>query len=99
MILRTDPARVLFHALGAWRISSAFHDLLWNAAFLIPARQLLAGPVRFWHDQIFSKPAHHGGVVVWHQDYSYWTRTTPVAHLSCWIIPALTNETRYVLKR
>jgi len=41
--------------------------------------------VRFWHDQIFSKPAHHGGVVAWHQDYSYWTRTEPMAHLSCWI--------------
>jgi ectoine hydroxylase-related dioxygenase (phytanoyl-CoA dioxygenase family) len=41
--------------------------------------------VRFWHDQIFYKPAHHGGVVAWHQDYSYWTRTTPMAHLSCWI--------------
>ncbi len=80
-----DPAKVLFHALGAWRISPAFHDLLWNPAFLIPATQLLSGPVRFWHDQIFSKPAQHGGVVAWHQDYSYWTRTTPVAHLSCWI--------------
>ena len=26
-----------------------------------------------------------GGVVAWHQDYSYWTRTKPVAHLTCWI--------------
>ena len=31
------------------------------------------------------KPAQHGGVVAWHQDYSYWTRTTPMAHLTCWI--------------
>jgi ectoine hydroxylase-related dioxygenase (phytanoyl-CoA dioxygenase family) len=48
--------------------------------------------VRFWHDQIFYKPAHHGGVVIWHQDYSYWTRTTPVAHISCWI--GLDDSTR-----
>jgi len=81
----TDPSTTLFHALGAWRISPAFHDLLWNPAFLIPASQLLGGAVRFWHDQLFVKPPHHGGVVAWHQDYSYWTRTQPVAHLSCWI--------------
>ncbi|HEY1598867.1 MAG TPA: phytanoyl-CoA dioxygenase family protein [Pirellulales bacterium] len=81
----TDPARVLFHALGAWRIAPGFHDLLWNPAFTVPASQLLAGAVRFWHDQLFCKPAHHGGVVAWHQDYSYWTRTTPMAHLTCWI--------------
>src|SRR5438874_5384843 len=80
-----DPLTVLFHALGAWRISPAFHDLLWNPAFLIPSSQLLGGAVRFWHDQLFVKPPHHGGVVAWHQDYSYWTRTQPMAHLSCWI--------------
>ena len=41
--------------------------------------------MRFWHDQLFCKPAQHGGVVAWHQDYSYWTRTKPMAHLTCWI--------------
>jgi ectoine hydroxylase-related dioxygenase (phytanoyl-CoA dioxygenase family) len=88
----SDPRKVLFHALGAWRIAPGFHDLLWNPAFLVPAAQLLGGPVRFWHDQIFAKPASHGGVVAWHQDYSYWTRTTPMAHLSCWI--GLDDSTR-----
>jgi len=81
----SDPSTVLFHALGAWRVKPAFHDIVWNPKFLEPASQLLNAPVRFWHDQIFFKPAHHGGVVAWHQDYSYWTRTTPMAHLSCWI--------------
>ena len=80
-----DPNAVLFHALGAWRVAPGFHDLLWNPAFLLPASQLLGAPVRFWHDQIFYKPPHHGGIVAWHQDYSYWTRTRPMAHLSCWI--------------
>jgi ectoine hydroxylase-related dioxygenase (phytanoyl-CoA dioxygenase family) len=79
-----DPSRVLFHALGAWRIAPAFHDALWNPRFTVPASQLLGGAVRFWHDQLFCKPARHGGVVAWHQDYSYWTRTTPLAHLTCW---------------
>jgi ectoine hydroxylase-related dioxygenase (phytanoyl-CoA dioxygenase family) len=80
-----DPSRVLFHALGAWRIKPSFHDLLWHPAFTVPASQLLDGAVRFWHDQLFCKPAHHGGVVAWHQDYSYWTRSRPMAHLTCWI--------------
>jgi hypothetical protein len=81
----SDPDQVLFHALGAWRISPVFHDLLWNPALTVPASQLLGEAVRFWHDQLFVKPAHHGGIVAWHQDYSYWTRTEPMAHLTCWI--------------
>jgi hypothetical protein len=105
-----DPSRVLFHALGAWRISPGFHDVLWHPAFVVAASQLLVGeereekkttggppvatgaPVRFWHDQLFCKPAKHGGVVAWHQDYSYWTRTVPMAHLTCWI--GLDDSTR-----
>jgi ectoine hydroxylase-related dioxygenase (phytanoyl-CoA dioxygenase family) len=87
-----NPDTVLFHALGAWRTGPAFHDVLWSPAFLMAASQLLEGAVRFWHDQLFCKPAHHGGVVAWHQDYSYWTRTQPMEHLTCWI--ALDDSTR-----
>ena len=80
-----NPDTILFHALGAWRISNGFHDVLWNPRFLVAASQLLSDkPVRFWHDQLFCKPAKQGGVVAWHQDYSYWTRTKPIAHLTCW---------------
>lgn len=81
----TNPDTILFHALGAWRIKPSFHDLLWHPAITIPARQLLSSPIHFWHDQLFCKPARHGGVVAWHQDYSYWTRTTPMQHLTCWV--------------
>lgn len=82
----TDPNTVLFHSLGHWRISKGFHDALWNPAFVKPASQLLGDKaVRFWHDQLFCKPAGHGGVVAWHQDYSYWVRTVPMQHLTCWI--------------
>ncbi|MCO6043662.1 phytanoyl-CoA dioxygenase family protein [Aeoliella sp. ICT_H6.2] len=81
----TTPETALFHALGAWRLRPGFHDLLWNARLVAAARQLLGATPRFWHDQLFCKPAHHGGVVAWHQDYSYWTRTTPLAHLTCWL--------------
>ncbi|WKN30941.1 phytanoyl-CoA dioxygenase family protein [Porifericola rhodea] len=81
----SDPDAVLFHSLGHWRITPGFHDILWNPAFVMAASQLLGDQaVRFWHDQLFCKPAKHGGVVAWHQDYSYWTRTQPMQHLTCW---------------
>ena len=80
-----DPNSVLFHSLGHWRITEGLHDVLWNPAFVMAAHQLLENkPVRFWHDQLFCKPARHGGVVAWHQDYSYWTRTIAMQHLTCW---------------
>jgi hypothetical protein len=80
-----DPETILFHALGEWRITKGLHDVLWNPAFVMAASQLLGNKaVRFWHDQIFYKPAKKGGVVAWHQDYSYWTRTKPVSHITCW---------------
>ncbi|OJV14724.1 MAG: phytanoyl-CoA dioxygenase family protein [Dyadobacter sp. 50-39] len=80
-----DPNAVLLHALGAWRVTEGFHDVLWNPAFVMAASQLLGDKaVRFWHDQLFCKPARHGGVVAWHQDYSYWTRSVPMQHLTCW---------------
>lgn len=82
----TDPNSVLFHSLGHWRIAEGFHDIAWNPAFVRAASQLLGNvSVRLWHDQLFCKPARHGGVVAWHQDYSYWTCTKPMQHLTCWI--------------
>lgn len=81
----TTPETTLFHALGAWRLRPGFHDLPWHGPLVEAARQLLGATPRFWHDQLFCKPAHHGGVVAWHQDYSYWTRTKPMQHLTCWL--------------
>lgn len=81
-----DADSVLFHSLGHWRITEGFHDVIWNPAFVMAASQLFGDKaVRFWHDQLFCKPAKHGGVVAWHQDYSYWTRTRPMQHLTCWV--------------
>jgi len=80
-----DPEKVLFHAIGAWRVTPGFHDLLWSPAFRMAAFQLLGQSFRMFHDQLFCKPPLHGGVVAWHQDFSYWTFTKPMHHLTCWI--------------
>jgi hypothetical protein len=81
-----DPDRNLFHFLGAWMIDPAFHDILFHPAITVPLSQLLGSSVvRFWHDQVFYKPPRHPGVVTWHQDYSYWTRSQPLGHITCWI--------------
>jgi len=80
-----DPETAVFHALGAWRVRPTFHDVLWNPAFTMAAYQLLGANFRLFHDHLFSKPAKHGGVVAWHQDFSYWTWTEPMSHLTCWI--------------
>ena len=77
------PDEVVFHMLGAWRVEPILKALLFHPAITVPAAQLLkTDRVRFWHDQVFSKPPHHPGVVPWHQDYSYWTRVGPPRHLT-----------------
>ncbi|XP_071957621.1 probable alpha-ketoglutarate-dependent hypophosphite dioxygenase [Antedon mediterranea] len=90
-----DPDNVLMHCLGHWRINQLFHDLVFLPNIAVPSSKLLNPTedrsVRLWHDQLFAKPPHHGGVVAWHQDYSYWTRTKPMMHLTVHI--ALDEQT------
>lgn len=87
----SESGMVLFHSLGAWRISPAFHDVLFHPAYLVPAMQLMGKErVRLWHDQLFCKPPRQGSVVAWHQDMSYWTRVTPINHLTVHV--ALDNQ-------
>jgi hypothetical protein len=78
------PGMIYFQ--GAWVVDDLFHDLVFSPTLTTPLCQLLGtDAVRFFHDQIFYKPARHGGIVAWHQDYSYWTRTTPVGHITCFL--------------
>jgi ectoine hydroxylase-related dioxygenase (phytanoyl-CoA dioxygenase family) len=78
-----SPADVVLHFLGAWRVDPWIHDLIQHPGITVPLAQILGTPrLRFWHDQVFWKPPHHPGVVPWHQDYSYWQRTTPENHIS-----------------
>lgn len=90
-----DDDNVLVHVLGHWRLTALFHDLVFHPKVVVPCSQLMVEgqlkSVRFWHDQLFAKPPKHGGVVAWHQDYSYWTRTTPQMHVTVHI--ALDDQT------
>lgn len=80
------PEEVVLHFLGAWMVDELFHDLVFHPGATIPASQVLGvEKLRFWHDQVFWKPAGHPGVVPWHQDYAYWTRTGPPAHVTVFI--------------
>jgi ectoine hydroxylase-related dioxygenase (phytanoyl-CoA dioxygenase family) len=80
---RERPGEVVCHFLGAWRVDEAFHDLVFAPAVTVPLLGALGVErLRFWHDQVFVKPARHPGVVPWHQDYSYWTRTVPENHVT-----------------
>ena len=88
-----DPDRNAFHCLGGWLVEEALHDLVFHPAATVPAAQLLGlERLRFWHDQIFYKPPLHPGVVAWHQDFSYWTRTLPVNHVTVNIVLDDTNR-------
>jgi ectoine hydroxylase-related dioxygenase (phytanoyl-CoA dioxygenase family) len=78
------PRMIYFQ--GAWRVDDLFRDLVFSPRLTTALCQLLGTEsVRFFHDQIFYKPARHGGIVAWHQDYSYWTRTTPAGHVTCFM--------------
>jgi hypothetical protein len=91
-----DPNNVLIHVLGHWRLTEIFHDLVFHPKVVVPCSQLVIEgrqdvKIRLWHDQLFAKPPKCGGVVAWHQDYSYWTRTQPQMHVTVHI--ALDEQT------
>lgn len=77
------PGEVVCHFLGGWRVHPTLRALVFHPRIVALAAALLGAPtVRFWHDQVFAKPPRHPGVLPWHQDYSYWTRTAPACHLT-----------------
>lgn len=77
------PGEVVCHFLGGWRVHARLRELVFLPRIAAICAQLLKVPrLRLWHDQVFAKPPRHPGVVPWHQDYSYWTRTSPARHIT-----------------
>lgn len=77
------PHAVVCHFLGGWRVHPVLRELVFDAGIAaVCAEALGVDRLRFWHDQVFAKPPHHPGVVPWHQDYAYWTRTAPPCHVT-----------------
>jgi ectoine hydroxylase-related dioxygenase (phytanoyl-CoA dioxygenase family) len=77
------PDEVVCHFLGGWRVDDRLAALVGDRRLAGPCAQLLGvRKLRFFHDQVFYKPPRHPGVVPWHQDYSYWTRTEPPNHIT-----------------
>lgn len=77
------PGEVVCHFLGGFRVHEVLRELVFEPRITAPCAQLLGvDRLRFWHDQVFAKPPRHPGVVPWHQDYSYWTRTSPACHIT-----------------
>ncbi|NRA40205.1 MAG: phytanoyl-CoA dioxygenase family protein [Planctomycetes bacterium] len=84
--IKRGEAVPMIYFQGAWMTDQSIHDLMFHPSITVPVSQLLqTDKVIFWHDQVFYKPAQHGGNVCWHQDYSYWQRTSPCHHITVWI--------------
>ncbi len=75
----------VLHGIGGWRVRRSLHDLLWHPVIVSAFTQLLGGRGRLLFDQLFCKPARQSGAVSWHQDYSYWTYSQPMNHVTCWV--------------
>ncbi|MCA8953304.1 MAG: phytanoyl-CoA dioxygenase family protein [Planctomycetes bacterium] len=77
------PGEVVCHFLGGWLVHPVLRELAFDPRIAaVAAAALGVDTLRLFHDQVFSKPPHHPGVVPWHQDYSYWRRTAPVQHVT-----------------
>ena len=78
---RRDKVRIVFHMAHV-------HPFFWDVATdpaIVDVVEALIGPnIRYYTDQMFVKPAHHGSEVPWHHDSSYWRMAEPKL-LSCWL--------------
>lgn len=87
-ITKTDAVRKLHNLFAN---DDLFHAHIVNPKIVGAVNALIGPGIRFFGDQLFAKPAFHGGEKPWHQDHAYWP-VDPQNMVSCWA--ALDDATR-----
>jgi ectoine hydroxylase-related dioxygenase (phytanoyl-CoA dioxygenase family) len=72
----------VWQVLNADRHDDLIRSLCGKAEIVETIELLLEGPATLWSTQFIMKPAHHGALVPWHQDSSYWGQEK---RMTCWL--------------
>jgi ectoine hydroxylase-related dioxygenase (phytanoyl-CoA dioxygenase family) len=84
--LSKDDHAPVWQIVNIWQASEAFRRLIAHPDIVTGIAQLTdATELRIWHDQIQYKPAHIGGVNMWHQDAPYWPILAPMTEVTAWV--------------
>ena len=84
--LSGDDKALVWQIVNIWEASSPFRELISHPRIVAEIAQLTqASELRIWHDQIQYKPAHIGGVNMWHQDAPFWPILAPMTEVSAWV--------------
>src|SRR5579871_5090779 len=84
--LSGDDKAPVWQIVNIWEASAPFKELIAHRQIVEEIAQLThASELRIWHDQIQYKPAHIGGVNMWHQDAPFWPILAPMTEVSAWV--------------
>jgi ectoine hydroxylase-related dioxygenase (phytanoyl-CoA dioxygenase family) len=84
--LSGNDAAPVWQIVNIWEASVPFKNLIAHSQIVKGLAQLTnATALRIWHDQIQYKPAHIGGVNMWHQDAPLWPIIEPMTEVTAWV--------------
>jgi phytanoyl-CoA hydroxylase len=76
----------VWQIVNIWEASLSFKNLIAHPQVVAGLAQLTnATALRIWHDQIQYKPAHIGGINMWHQDAPLWPIIAPMTEVTAWV--------------
>jgi phytanoyl-CoA hydroxylase len=64
--------------------SPEFAALCESKKMLDAVEDLIGSTIYYHSSKLMFKPARHGGIKPWHQDYAYWASTKP-EQITCWL--------------